>query len=121
MAPVLVVAQTITRRLVATIWVIQMGGVWCCTALCSVATLYEAPSMSVKRACDWSVTAPRRAVHVSEARMGVVNGPEIAVLRCSDVSELTNQLHPRPRDDATIKLCSGLHLTWLSANTVYYI
>ena len=35
---------------------------------------YEAPSMSVKRACDWSVTAPRRAVRVSEARMGLVNG-----------------------------------------------
>ena len=92
----------------------------------TVAThVYEAPSMSVKRACDWSVTAPRRAVRVSEARMGLVNGrfphsPEIAVLRCSDVSELTNQLHPRPRDGATIKLCSGLHLTWLSANTVYY-
>ena len=36
--------------------------------------VYEAPSMSVKRACDWSVTAPRRAVRVSEARMGLVNG-----------------------------------------------
>ena len=38
---------------------------------------YEAPSMSVKRACDWSVTAPRRAVRVSEARMGVVNGRDV--------------------------------------------
>ena len=63
------------------------------------------------------------ALH-SEARMGLVNsrdalphGPEIAVLRCSDVSDLTNQLHPRPRDGATNKLCSGLQLTWLSANT----
>ena len=37
-------------------------------------TTYEAPSMSVKRACDWSVTTPRRAVRVSEARMGLVNG-----------------------------------------------
>ena len=35
---------------------------------------YEAPSMSVKRARDWSVTAPRRAVRVSEACMGLVNG-----------------------------------------------
>ena len=35
---------------------------------------YEAPFVSVKRACDWSVTAPRRAVRVSEARMGLVNG-----------------------------------------------
>ena len=41
MTPVLVVAQTITRRLVATIWVIQMWGVWCYTALCSVATLSQ--------------------------------------------------------------------------------
>ena len=41
---------------------------------CRLKPSYDAPSMSVKRACDWSVTAPRRAVRVSEARMGLVNG-----------------------------------------------
>ena len=40
----------------------------------SYEVVYEAPSMSVKRACDWSVTAPRRAVRFSEASMGLVNG-----------------------------------------------
>ena len=33
--------------------------------------------MSVKRSCDWSVTASRRAVHVSETRMGLVNGHDV--------------------------------------------
>ena len=56
---------------------------------------YEAPSISVKRACDWLVTALCRSVHVSEARMGLVNG---RVARptgsrncnpgCSDVSRI---------------------------------
>ena len=32
-----------------------------------------APFMSVKRTLDWSVTDLRRAVHVSEARMGLVS------------------------------------------------
>ena len=64
-------------------------------AVFHLARVSEAPSMSVKRACDWSVTAPRRAVHVSEARMGLVNGRAAHPTRsrnsnprCSEVSRL---------------------------------
>ena len=43
---------------------------------------YEAPSASVKRAWDWSVTAPRRSVHVSEARLGLASHRTASLSSC---------------------------------------
>ena len=71
---------------------------------------YEAPSMSVKRACDWSVTAPRRAVHVSEARMGLVNGRDLLPSRSRNSCQ-------RCREQTTVQNCIGGHVNDLSDYT----
>ena len=71
---------------------------------------YEAPSMSVKRACDWSVTAQRRAVRVSEARMGLVNGRDALPSRSRNSCQ-------RCREHTTVQNCIGGHVNDLSDYT----
>ena len=65
---------------------------------------YETPSMSVKREWDWSVIASRRAVHISEARMGLVNGHDVLP------SQSRNGC-PRCRGQTTVQNCTGGHAT----------
>ena len=62
---------------------------------CSLLGEYAAPSVSVKRARDWSVAASRRVVYVSEARMGLVNGRRVLPSRSRNSC-------PRSRGETTV-------------------
>ena len=68
---------------------------------------YEAAPMSVKRAWDWSVNATRHAVLVSEARMGLVNGRGVLPSRSRNSC-------PRCRAQTTIQNCIGSDANVLS-------